>query len=615
MTKRDPFVLGWVLSGLVWLGVVEKVPAETIVYKNYGITVTIPNATPPNGFHGYTEYPFSIRNDSAEAHEVTLIFPDDLGRSRRTHIHEIRRTIRVDAGKTSTVSLFEPFFPTMSGDDIRVEIDGEGQERKLRASFGWSRSSRAAFGGGTTDPRFLVLVSHRADVSLGSAVADFIRKHANRGEVSTAALEEAILARSQVGIREWSEMWLAYTRFDGIVLTADDLADMSAGARAVMWQFVESGGTLLVLGNPELPKTWTPIPVGGQFSDLQQYEAVFGVCLISRQTAIDEKWLIRNWGTFHSAVQATSQPLLQVRSLMEAHYQFPVVESIDVPVRALFIFMLLFAIAIGPLNFSLLNRAKKRIWALWTIPAISLVTCIAVFLFMLIVEGWQGHLRTMTLTVLDQNSKRASTVGWTSFYAPMVPGDGLRFSTHSEVVLQQSGHSYRSSRRRYSRGNKACYIDWSEEQHLSQGWMTPRVPSPFQVRKSEIRNERLAVYRPANGRLSISNLLGAPIQKLWLMDENGQVWAGEAIDAGARATLSLTEGGNAIQKRTLRSFFNVDWFTSFETLRNAPREYLKPKTWIAQVSGSPFFEDGLRNATEKKYDCWVYGILDEIKAE
>ncbi len=61
------------------------------------------------------------------------------------------------------------------------------------------------------------------------------------------------------------------------------------------------------------------------------------------------------------------------RSTYEANVKFPVIEDIGIPVKGLFLLMLLFVLAIGPINLMVLARKKRRIWLLWTTPVISLL--------------------------------------------------------------------------------------------------------------------------------------------------------------------------------------------------------------------------------------------------
>ena len=75
-----------------------------------------------------------------------------------------------------------------------------------------------------------------------------------------------------------------------------------------------------------------------------------------------------------------------------------------VPVRGLFVLVLLFAVGIGPANLWLLSRYKRRIWLWWNVPAISLLTCLVVFAYSLVSEGITGRGKTASMTLLDERS-------------------------------------------------------------------------------------------------------------------------------------------------------------------------------------------------------------------
>ena len=70
--------------------------------------------------------------------------------------------------------------------------------------------------------------------------------------------------RAEVAISGWSDRWLAYSRYDGILVTREDLEELERGAadsKAILLalhQYVETGGTLVVLGPGEVkvPASW-----------------------------------------------------------------------------------------------------------------------------------------------------------------------------------------------------------------------------------------------------------------------------------------------------------------------------------------------------------------------
>ena len=459
----------------------------------------------------------------------------------------------------------------------------------------------------------------------------------------------------------WSTRWLAFTRYDGIVVTTEDLDELQrAGAetRAVLqalWQYVETGGVLLVIGNgkgqPEVP-----IPAAYRHSPLQTdgllvYSVGFGRCIVSPDR--DRKkwtpvgwddvlfssvgdWLgagaspfnrlpqcraalalhdpangslgpqqfENRWGVVQSAVSGTSIAFRNSRSFIDLNKTFAVVDDLGLPVKGLFALMVLFGLAMGPANLMWLTRLKRRIWLLWTVPALSLFFCLAVLGYMVVAEGWQGHARVGGITILDEGEKRATTLGRTAFYSPVTPGDGLHFSDTTEVQLLGDENAAWTS---------SCSIDWTNDQHLSRGWVTARVPSFFALRKSEtLRRERLSLRREADGGLSVANALGVDIVQLWLADDRGRLYRAAAIAAGGSARLEDkgTQVAPAIPLQAWREIYvNTDWLLVAKNLRDEPAKYLGPGTYVAVVESSPFLEQGLKNAQVRPSESIVLGIM------
>jgi ABC-2 type transport system ATP-binding protein len=222
-------------------------------------------------------------------------------------------------------------------------------------------------------------------------------------------------------------------------------------------------------------------------------------------------------------------------------YDLLVAETM-VPVRGLFLLVVLFSVAIGPVNVWLLSKYRKRIWLWWNVPAISLATCLAVFLYAMMSEGWTARGKTASLTLLDERCHRATTIGYVSLYCPLTPSRGLHFGVDTDVaLLSRERSSYRYSR--YGRREGGPYfVDWTSDQHLASGWVTARVPAYFQFRKNEDRRERLSVEKKADGSVVVVNALGADIRRVYLADASGRVFEGRDIAAGAERTLVPAAG-------------------------------------------------------------------------
>jgi hypothetical protein len=407
----------------------------------------------------------------------------------------------------------------------------------------------------------------------------------------------------------WTSSWLGLSRYDGVVLTGDDLRGMPAAAQMALWQYVECGGALLVLGQAAVPEAWRRAEsnVGG----LAQYRAGFGTCLVSTDADYD-RWPPGLWTEVLTSWDQTASPWRKQRSQIEANTDFPVTKDLGVPTVGLYLLMILFTIIIGPVNVMLLSRRRRRIWLLWTVPAISLTTCMAVMGYMILAEGWRGQLATETFTILDQGSHCASTIGWTAFYSPLTPSGGLHFSPDTELTLQCAPEGGYRGRSRSS--TVACSMDWTADQHLSHGWVTARVPTHFMVRKSSLQRERVTVTREKDGTVAVVNGLGAAITSFLYADEKGQLYSAEGtVPAGGRAVLKAQNRkvDKADAAQSWRILYRDDWIASFRRSRSSEAALLLPRTYLAELEGAPFLEEGLPRTGKQECRSRVLGLLHE----
>ena len=335
----------------------------------------------------------------------------------------------------------------------------------------------------------------------------------------------------------WSMDWLGFSRYDGVVVTDEDIRQMPSDVQSALWQYVECGGALLVLGGGNLPDNWiSRIEIPDKSAGIANSRVGFGECIVSAEMNTSSLNQTQWRQIVHSWVR-TATPWQVQLSVAEANNRFPVVRDFGVPVRGLFLLMLVFAIVIGPVNLIVLSRKKRRIWMLWTVPVISLTTCFAVFLYATFSEGWNRYIRTEGLTILDQRSNRATSIGLTAFYSALTPGDGLHFGYQTELTPQI-----------FDATPIPRTVDWTHDQHLGRGWIAARVPAHFKVRKTEVRRERVTVRRGEATRLNIVNGLGADIDQFWLADTDGTIYFGRSISAGSEAEL---EPRQEMQPRSL----------------------------------------------------------------
>jgi hypothetical protein len=411
--------------------------------------------------------------------------------------------------------------------------------------------------------------------------------------------------RAETAITEWSETWLAYSPFDAIVLGGADIASMSPAVFDAIGNVLQAGGNIVLFGASDLPSAWhswssEKVDGGGE------YNVGFGRCFLfqTEDPASLDRSTIQ---TLRSTIRESAlywQSLPQDSGAGES--ALPVHGTTKVPARSTVLLMFLFVLTIGPANLFLMSRLKRRIWVLWTIPAISFATTMLIFIYSLLREGITPDMRIRGLTVLDQVSRHAATFGGESFYCPLTPGGGLKFDYETEATPLVNLQNYR--------GGSAREVDWSQSQHLASGWVSARVPAYFHLRRSGTARERIEVSM-VNGSLQIVNGLGAPIRSLWLADANMNFYQANNVSAGqqtgvipARRSQPLDKLGPAGLKRDL-GFGAV----GADNLGSAAQRYLMPNTYIAVLDQNPFLENALSSSPNPKHTksvAVVFGILE-----
>lgn len=586
----------------------------TVYATDYSdVSVKIESVTEAHSSSGYDEYRATIINRSpAKSHRVTV---EMYGGSYTGIVGAIRRTVEVAPSAAVTVSLFYP--QSSAGSGWLVTIDGTRQEEV--APIDTSRTSAWISHSQNT---YYLIVSRNVEKSglmSDAAVVEGFKSASGEDEVAYLAYKSPM--------KEWSANWLGYSGFDAVIVTAEELREAPEGVRSALWRYVECGGLLLVIGMLEIPKQWQSRRVGiieaedesdetkkialSLSKEAQSYAVGFGQVIMIEADGV-KRIIPAQWEAIKLGWKGSRPTGKNYYDIADINREFSVVDRIGIPVRGLFVLMLAFVVVIGPINLIWLARRRKKIWMLWTVPAIALVTCLAVAGFALLGEGVSATSRVEALTILDESSHRATTIGWMAFYSPITPGEGLHFGYDTELIpAMPESWKYRGG------GYGDRRIDFSNNQHLDAGWITARVPVYFRFRKNETRRERLTVRQAGpteKDSISLVNGLGADIQKLWFADRGGKIHGVTDVSAGAQANLKLMNLQAAGEGVGLREIFGADdWLAKMALAEQNPERYLTPGAYLAVIEASPFVEEGLKDVRTRKARTLVYGISAEAE--
>lgn len=513
---------------------------------------------------GYHEYRFTIRNESAQQHSVRMDIKSMMVFRTPGENHTARQFI-IRPRSSELVSIPQYIGgPGYGMTEAVVTIDGREQREHLEIS----RVAASDWG-------------NRPEVLIGRDVPQAI---------VTALLPDpshGVAIRADVPPRDWSDQWIQYGRYEGALMTPLDWSEMPAAVRNALLHWVAAGGALIFFGAPQ------QLPLLRAAPDVRQFWAGhhgFGtIAVLGNEPALEEATITELRGLWRRG-SGTPQDLGEMNTTM------PILDKTAIPVGSMFSLLILFAVAGGPASLIALARKDKRVWIFATLPLLAIITAGVVVGALIVHEGWARIQKTTSLTVLDERSGEAATIGWTGFYTTFPPNGEVRFDYDSEV--------------RPFAYTKDARTDWTDGQRFVSGWIGSRVPSHFAIRKAEARRERVPI-RVDGGRVFALNGLGVAITDLQVVLGDAVVYEAKNIPAGKQ--VMLTNTGKRVyraSKDPAELFGPVAmWHSFYSRVTNEPPEYLQPGTYVAVLEKSPFVEQALEHPSRVVSQSVVIGYI------
>ena len=198
-----------------------------------------------------------------------------------------------------------------------------------------------------------------------------------------------------------------------------------------------------------------------------------------------------------------------------------------VPVVMFLVLITIFSVVIGPLNYFVLAKRKRLHLLILTIPGIALVTSLLLFGYTLVAHGFGVKARSRSLTWVDQTNQSAVTINRLSLYAGQAPSAGMKFSRDTAVFPIWPEHE----------GFEAGQVDWTDSQVLTSGWLRSRTRTQFLTVAHSAERGRIEVTPQANDRLTVANGFEWGFRQLVVSDEQGRLFVGTDISAGASIDL------------------------------------------------------------------------------
>ena len=472
----------------------------------------VPQASDEVSRNGYFIAEFRVANRSAEPAEVRMHFF-----SKGGFAFSAERTVLLAPGAVRNVALYWPPELSMHWRHTGIEpalgliVNGKPRKNTLLSGsgfYGWNDGG--IFGN--------ILVSGMIPEK---EYQPYFVEPAKRWM-------ERELVTSDIPVAQWGVHLRDYSSADTIWISSEDRVPPEVERTLSNWVF--AGGTLVVIvppgaawpegtepsdAKPQFTRHgWgsrvlvRPVPAAGLKQETEKAKSTPGLRYLAEQ--------VKDTGGGNGFRQVSP----------DTYYALLKLPIPDVPLQLLFLVMVAFVLLIGPANFFLLRKFRKEPLILVTTPVISLVFCLLVIGFITVGEGWHSRAKALGVTLLDQDTKLASTRAMLAVYSPVPPRTGYEFDP--EDVLRFSG---------------AGRLELREDssQRLSSGLLRPRLPLGCSIERVSTQREHLKLTREGNG-VGVVNGLGVRLVSLSVVAPDGWVYDCEgAIEPGARVVLRRSQ--------------------------------------------------------------------------
>ena len=407
--------------------------------------------------------------------------------------------------------------------------------------------------------------------------------------------EHDIVKLAASPVEQWPTHVREFTGLSSIWISSQD--KISSEVRQALDDFVHLGGTLITIVPPEAP--W-PLADAPEPNDSDVRNVGFGRIVTLRPVSIQNRATLQSLIQRLNAVDRTKRNIVfneqernrypALESLRHFSFRLSEVRGVNIPANfletpphtiplfKLFLVMAVFAVIIGPLNYWYLQRKGKQLLLILTTPAISILFCLFVFLFITFYEGWRSHGAACGFTLLDQTEHRADTFAKVVMDAALRPSGGFTFSADDLVSFKGEG---------------AIDVLDAPGQIIASSVMKPRVPLKYSVSRTEPRREQLDIA--FNGdKATVTNGLGAQVASLVILSHDNILFDyDQPLQPGETVTLHGTPRNEPPEPLTLPQIATT-LFEETEAKVPYTATWLKKGQYLAKLDEPVFYSTGMK---------------------
>lgn len=326
--------------------------------------------------------------------------------------------------------------------------------------------------------------------------------------------------------------WRGLSGLTSYWMSENEWRSLRGSQKSAVLEWVAMGGHVVIAGNEgsKAEELLTQTVAGFKQQDKK---AVVGLGTV----AVVEGEVHRNEVQTKSRLQ--SQNGRTIPYLLESYRTFDwkardLVPAPTVQTAVIFLFLVVFALLAGPVNLFVFAKSTQRHKLFWTTPLISLVGSVLLLVIIFLSDGTGGSGVRLTVGVMVPEMDRVVIRQEQICRTGVLMGSSFPIAEPSLMNRLE----FQDRSRRYDQPEQLRLVE--NESTRSGDWFQSRSVQAHAVQT--VRATRGEVRFRADGdKPTVVSSFDVPLERLWLVDEEGKLWIANDISPGERKTLQQSK--------------------------------------------------------------------------
>ncbi len=449
-----------------------------------------------------------IANNSTRRHEWTFMTRDSYGSGTNHTTH-----LSVGPGRSASAIIYATVSSNGSYRMMNFNLQGHG------VTWNSTISSPSHSGGSSNDMGFFAMSKNLSDKGWNE-----LSEHFEKASGGPKTFEA-----SKVDMTKAPADWRGYSGLAQLWMTDSEWLALSASVRAAILDWMALGGrTVLFCTDASAARlTELKLPEPDAAGERRQGAGGFKI----------QSWDGKSF-PLKDAVRIAEDPRgINTAAAMSGYGSWKLRDVVGVPQLhggLIFGFILIFGVLVGPVNLFWMAGPRRRSRLFWTTPLLSLAASALLVGLMFFQDGIGGNGARRVLALMLPEQKKAAIIQEQASRTGVLLG---RTFAKTESSWMQNLSMDDSSK--YNPGSNYQRQLNEDEQQRSGDWFASRA----------VQGHVLATVRPTRGVIevfssanandapSVVSSIAAPLQRVFVVDDQNKIWQAENIGTGEKKIL------------------------------------------------------------------------------